>query len=275
MASAWSKGLFDETLGSDPNGNQLNWNNQINPPPQPGFNSLGSYQQPGQSFQMPQWGPWGAVANNISGSKSYGFAPQPQTTPGKTWMSPTQPQQNSFGSWNPQTPNPAWNKPAPQKLQSVSDFKKDMNAKQAQADPNRSRTAGQVTQIGYADPNRGRSSGQMTQAGATNRNLASRTAVTNPYDLRLQPYYRGRGSQQSTLTNPLLITAQQSIPAYYAYNAFWAAKNSLNKPATPPASSGGGGYGYGDWGYGYGGGGGYTQRKYAENLPGAVWRMNQ
>ena len=89
------------------------------------------------------------------------------------------------------------------------------------ADPNRGRSANRV---GYADPNRGRSSGQMTQAGKDNRNLASRSAVTNPYDLRLQPYYRGRGAQQSTYANPLLIQAQKSIPAYYAYNAFWAAR---------------------------------------------------
>jgi hypothetical protein len=256
MASAWSKGLFDETLGSDPNGNQLNWNNQINPPPQPGFNSLGSYQQPGQSFQMPQWGPWGAVANNISGSKSYGFAPQPQPTPGRAWMGPTQPQKNSFGSFNPQAPNGSWAQqskpyvPAPiVKTGGISDFKRANNESQRSGMPYAQKfTPQQIQGQGYAQ-------------------MRKDATAPNPKN----------GAFFQAAKNPLVLQAQAAAQKSFWSNAYTqlnAALRGVDLSGTPKAS-GGGGYGYGDWGYGYGGGGGYTQRKYAENLPGAVWRMNQ
>jgi len=76
-------------------------------------------------------------------------------------------------------------------------------------------------------------------------------------------------------SNPLTRAQEEaSVKAQYSqgYAALSAYLNLLGtKPQEQPQPNQGGGYG----GYYYGGGGRYKQQRWAESLPGVVWRMNQ
>jgi hypothetical protein len=263
MPSIWDNYQKNQGLGSDQNGNQLTWQNQTNPP-QP--NSLGGYQQPSQPFQMPQWGPWGAVANNISGSKSYGFYPQQPATPGQGFVNAPQnlggfsgftqqkpPDMNIATRWTNPTSNVPVNKSAVQG-QGYAQMRKELAP-----------TAQTQQAKGYAQM---RAEANMTSQQKQNQMYGQmRNAASGPNPKN--------GAFFQAAKNPLVLQAQAAAQKSFWSNAYQQLNAALRPVNLPLAQNNtGGGYGYGDWGYGYGGGGGGS-RKYAENLPGAVWRMNQ
>jgi hypothetical protein len=270
MAKPYDTWMGNQGLGSDQNGNQIKYPDPNNP----WGNSLGSYQQPQGGIsagQIGNWiGSWGqqpSYANNISGSKSFGFAPtQPQVSSGISWSNPVQ--NNGFGQYNPQSPNGSWQQISQQSQQNAEKRKMLLSN-----GPAFSQVPKPVQYSRGYETLSQNTSYQKAQSNTYNNKtyVSYPNAHTNP--LANSRNLMGSSSQKA---NDLAKTAKEDAAykmqlnkAYTGYAAYLAL---LSKPTTVPANTGGG-YGY-DYGYGYGGGG-YSQRKYAENLPGAVWRMNQ
>jgi hypothetical protein len=261
----------NQTLGSDQNGNQLTWQNQTdpwgNPTPTGGAGSVGNAVPP-----TPFWTTWGnqtPYANNISGSKSYGFF-QPQVpnvsfggVPNKPVQNPVNPYGNKFLS-GPPVQNPSvYSKITPPNQKQNQDRQFQSQNPESRYLGQKPFTPQQKQGFGYAQM---RAEANMTPQQKQNQMYGQmRNAASGPNPKN--------GALFQAAKNPLVLQAQNAAMKSFWSNAYQqlnAALRPVNLPLTQN-NGGGGGYGYGGWGYGGGGG----SRPYAENLPGAKWTLNQ
>jgi hypothetical protein len=266
MPSYYNQLVNNQTLGSDQNGNQLTWQNQTNPPQQP--NSLGGYQQPGgggwnPNFPQINFSGWGQTTNynpnpnylNASIMPIDPWARKPSTTPGQGFVNAPQNLGGFAGFTQPKKPdmniatrwtNPTSNAPIKPPVPATNAYKKPETQRNGMPYP--------ATQV------------KLPPGSSVN------VGYNKYVDAQKDKYNLGPGQKYQQFIKNGAIYAKNSADMKTLWQNYHALDNWPKAPVAQPATVGYGYGGYSGWSYGGGGGG---SRKYAENLPGAVWRMNQ